>query len=870
MNKRVFLIFAGIGALLIALTVLSVTSVDDRSRGRAVSRMNNSDAASALAATIEPATTTEPTPTQFLVRGVSVDDLDVDTTLAPTTTTTATTTTFPLTNFNAFSGTRQKSPQTTPATTTTAAAAPPATTTTVEPPTSTASLRCPSPVIEHGDTSNATCPPPAVTMPPPTKRAKRCVAYDSSGTIHDFNAGSANSATNFQGSPLIHAAAIPDPGPSATYLDVRYMCDDYRGHAPSKAGPVTPGCHYVDANTLVATRLFNVFDRSKIIRALELSSNVTFTKECIKRERKRVREVAAQLIQDRRFHLKDRYLELRDWFKYRGAPAPTTTTTTETTATSITQAAAGGSFTAASPGRGENKEKKKKTRRGLLEEQEISAHMVAAYLADKNLTATTTTATTTTATTSAAPTTKPLRPTLPRHKRKRLLVCVAMERRQPTWRGATKLREDELHKPVAHFKEMLRSFLAVARPDVDELHWLTDYYAEQWPDFLLNVRKEEDVRRRHLWKIKMDNIYNNNSKDHRRRAASSSSFSDPFNNVELNNVASDGMAAARVVLWDTSTWRRKLKYTFDDREPPLTTRIYYIQHLGELLANEHGEHEGTIAMMIFADTRDILYQTNPFDAVLELDLNRGDIGAPPPEERTVDKNYFRGLFAAEEGSSHCCTYLFGGPTPKWEQTFLGEQATLKAMCGDREMPDGAYPPILCSGYWGGDFAAVRDFFDLHALTTKCSDGRDLWGADQGSFSVSIYYGLSATEFPHDVFILSANVGPVRHFHYLQSNQFPIYVGPDNSQHLYLNCAGRPMSVLHQLDRKVRRYTAWNDMLNSRFKNLTAAPTATATASASGGRVGAGTGGAGAAGGGGARPNSAVAAARSEGEEEPFA
>jgi hypothetical protein len=42
---------------------------------------------------------------------------------------------------------------------------------------------------------------------------------------------------------------------------------------------------------------------------------------------------------------------------------------------------------------------------------------------------------------------------------------------------------------------------------------------------------------------------------------------------------------------------------------------------------------------------------------------------------------------------------------------------------------------------------------------------------------------------------------------------------EERHHVYLDCAGRPLAVLHQLDRKHARYVAWRRSFKRRFDGV---------------------------------------------------
>jgi hypothetical protein len=92
------------------------------------------------------------------------------------------------------------------------------------------------------------------------------------------------------------------------------------------------------------------------------------------------------------------------------------------------------------------------------------------------------------------------------------------------------------------------------------------------------------------------------------------------------------------------------------------------------------------------------------------------------------------------------------------------------------------------------------------LTASRSESQaSLWGADQAAMSIAVGVGLSAAAFRHSVVILSPHTSPlVRHFHYMDSGMLTLW----QAEHVYLNCANRPIAALHQMDRRHGRMNAW--------------------------------------------------------------
>jgi hypothetical protein len=271
--------------------------------------------------------------------------------------------------------------------------------------------------------------------------------------------------------------------------------------------------------------------------------------------------------------------------------------------------------------------------------------------------------------------------------------------------------------------------------------------------------------------------------------------------------------------------------------------VHYIHHfVHAILAAEHDE---SVSLLLFSDTRDVVFSSNPFDALLDLRINRADpaVGEAGAESDPAIKGV---VIGAEEVSFFC-----NGParrqgnTPDWHRRLLGDAASARLLeSEDRLLPDGSAIPILCSGAYFASMEASRLYHDDFVTNMRCNDGGQWsqWGIDQAGATTPLLVGISATRALYDAYILSPLVGMMRHFHYYDVDHFQIHVdysgkpkpdsgavaGPGSSfpapkTHQYVNCAGRHFALLHQLDRKEFRYAAWADAMNSAFREVEVIP-----------------------------------------------
>lgn len=409
---------------------------------------------------------------------------------------------------------------------------------------------------------------------------------------------------------------------------------------------------------------------------------------------------------------------------------------------------------------------------------------------------------------STATTAVPRAPSVGFKRRRRILVTACLRRHQPAnTRKAPQLSSEDLMRNPARFRDMMRSFLTVAEAGTDELHILVDYSQNVWHLFAEGLMMQEARRKRRS--IFLEQLARGKNATPR--------FVD------------DGTVShsAKVIVHDVAGWstmRRKPP----PGEAPLSSRVWYINHMlrDGPFAREHDE---SIAMMMFADSRDVLFQTNPFTAILDLRLGRAHPGAPYAADEQ-EFGAFRGIAIGAEEVSHFCNIGLGkGNTPPWERGTLSAAANnLLLNTLDRLLPDGSTLPILCSGVIYGTIEAAREFFDVSISTILCRDTNapfSMWGADQGSANIVPLIATSAARLNFDTYILAPSVAPIRHFHYFDNDLFPIFVGdrPASANytqpHVYLNCAGRPLAVLHQLDRKELRYKMWKHKLDSEFEGM---------------------------------------------------
>lgn len=367
---------------------------------------------------------------------------------------------------------------------------------------------------------------------------------------------------------------------------------------------------------------------------------------------------------------------------------------------------------------------------------------------------------------------------VPLAQRRRILVCAALRRNENP-----RMPKHEYTRPLDFYQDAIRSFLLVANPATDEFHILTNYYQPQWADFLEQLRQQEAARRKQL------------------RAALGRS------RIDKNDVAApDGVFAARTVVQDSDSWA--MQWDNWPSEPPLSGRVWKYRHLTSVVMAD--ETDETVDMMIFSDARDVIYQINPFDDVNKLDLNR-DMAPSRPAS-------FRGVFAAAEDNSHQCNILRRDGTPHWEKHCVSSPVVERVMMNSRMLPDRNLVPIVCSGFFGGSMEAIRDFIELGLRTLHCHDRKNGWGVDQGCFNAQIYLGMAAVAFRHDFFLFNnPAISPVRHLHYFDYDSVVIH----ERTHTYVNCAGYPISVLHQLDRKVKRMDKWKALLYAKFGNSNA-------------------------------------------------
>ena len=211
---------------------------------------------------------------------------------------------------------------------------------------------------------------------------------------------------------------------------------------------------------------------------------------------------------------------------------------------------------------------------------------------------------------------------------------------------------------------------------------------------------------------------------------------------------------------------------------------------------------------ISADTRDVVFMADPFHAMVK----------DYEFMRKSPSYFFMG-----------CEDIIYNPDVQFNVAWvkgLSNNAVSDMLQFDTRLKNHPqWLPVLNSGLYGGTAQAIMDMAEL-MLKTLMPGPNDEFGYDQGALILLGYLGLEIAKFPHRVYMLHPSASPFRDA-YLSSSWprvrttnvtdshgggFARERGSENERMEFLNCAGKPYAVMHQLDRS----NAWYQKVVKRF------------------------------------------------------